>query len=594
MIESLRIENLAIVEEAELEFGPGLNVLTGETGAGKSIVLGALSLLVGARAEPGTLREGSTQGGVEALFTTEHLPDLEDALRARDLAGAIDEAAEPAAGGNGSGRSRAKPAASDAHELVVRRTLTASGRSRARVGGQLVPVSTLAELFTGRVEVSSQHSSQSLLRPETHGWLLDTAGGLLGKRAAVTTAFEAVRRLDDELERLRAEGAERERQRDFLAFQLGEIEEVGLAPGELAQLEVDHARLAHAEALRGEGATALAGLRGDEAGEGASAADAVSRAVRAIEEMAGMDPGLEEVAGRARSIGDEVFDLARELERYVDRIEADPSALERLEERIAAVERLRRKYGRSEDEIFGTRDELAGELASIEGADARIDVLASQRGERVATLTEAARKLSAGRRRAAGKLSKSVESGLRELAMSDAQFAVALDAPAQAGAWPGGVTTGPTGAESPEFRFSANKGESLRSLRKVASGGELSRVFLAIKNALRQTGGGMVLVFDEVDAGIGGRVAERVGRALAELASTHQVLCITHLPQIAAFASRHFRVEKHEQKGRTRTRIHALDDRARVEEIARMAAGEDITDATRKHARALIAAASNA
>lgn len=575
MIESLRIENLAIVEEAALEFGPGLNVLTGETGAGKSIVLGALSLLVGARAEPGALREGVAQGGVEALFRTESLPDLEAELAGRDLAAA-------------------EPNEEDAHSLVVRRTLSSTGRSRARVGGQLVPVSTLAELFTGRVEVSSQHSSQSLLRPETHGWLLDESAGLQARRAAVAEAFESLRALDEELSRLRGEAAERERQRDFVAHQLAEIDAVGLERGELAGIESEHARLAHADALRREGTAALLALRGDEAGEASSAADALVAAVRAGEEMARMDPAQGDWVARLRVVSDEIFDAARELERYVDRIEADPEALTRLDERIGAIEKLRRKYGRDEDEIFATRDTLAASLDETLGADARIESLAAGRDEHLAALASAASTLTRARRRAAKKLSAAVESGLRELAMPEAHFAVALDAPTQTSGWPEGAVAGPGGAEVPEFRFTANPGESPRSLRRVASGGELSRVFLAIKNALRRAGPGMVLVFDEVDAGVGGRVAERVGRALAELSASHQVLCITHLPQIAAFADRHFRVEKSARRGRTRTRITLLDEQARVEEIARMAAGEDVTEATRRHARALIAAASGA
>jgi DNA repair protein RecN (Recombination protein N) len=574
LIETLRIENLAIVDEAELELGPGLNVLTGETGAGKSIVLGALSLLVGARAESGTLREGATQGGVEALVRTDGVPALEAELRARDLLAA------------------AEASDADRHELVVRRTLTATGRSRARVGGQMVPVSTLAELLGERVEISSQHSSQALLRAETHGLLLDEAGGLLDARAEVAARFEAVRDLDEELERLRERAAERERARDFLAFQLAEIDEVGLEPGELATLEADHGRLAHAESLRTDGAEALAALRGDDATDGAAATDRVAAAVRVLEHMARVDPGLGELVGRLRGLDEELADVARELDRYVDRIDGDPAALARLDERIAQVERLRRKYGRDEESIFARRAELAEELAAVEGADARIGVLEGERGDRLAALDAAARKLSAGRRKAAKKLARAVEAGLRDLAMPEARFTVRLDAPAHRAGWPEGATSGPTGAEAPEFLMSANAGGSLRPLRKVASGGELSRVFLALKNALRQAGGGMVLVFDEVDAGVGGRAAERVGRALADLAAHHQVLCITHLPQIAAFASRHFRVEKSAQAGRTQARVTPLDDAARVEEIARMAGGEAITDTTRRHARALLRAAS--
>jgi DNA repair protein RecN (Recombination protein N) len=575
MIESLRIENVAVVEEAELEFGPGLNVLTGETGAGKSIVLGALSLLVGGRAARDSVREGASQGAVEALFRTEALDQLEAELSARDLR------ADAEAG-----------QAEAAHELVVRRSLAASGRSRARIGGQLVPVSTLAELFMGRVEISSQHSSQALLRPESHGRYLDAAGGLLAQRAAVRVAYEALQALDEEEATLRARADDRVRQQDFLAYQLAEIEEVGLEVGELARLEQEHGRLAHAESLVAEGGRALSALRGEDAGaESAGAADALILALRSVEAMAAHDPGLRPLQERLSGAEAELRDAAGDLERYLDGVEGDPSRLAGLEDRIGQVERLRRKYGADEAEIFAQRDALAADLAGIEGADARLDELADERRAGVAALGKVAKKLSSGRKRAARKLAGEVQEALARLAMPDARFAVEFSEPGQASQWPAGAPSGPTGAETPEFRFSANKGEAPRALQKVASGGELSRVFLALKGALRQAGANMVLVFDEVDAGIGGRAAESVGRALAELAERHQVLCITHLPQIAVFADRHFRVEKATARGRVRARIVALESDGRVEEIARMAGGEAISEATRAHARELLASA---
>ncbi len=577
MIESLRIENVAVVEEAELEFGPGLNVLTGETGAGKSIVLGALSLLVGGRATRDSVREGAEQGAVEALFRTEALAQLEDELAVRDL---------------GPGPVAAQEDPDGAHELVVRRSLTAGGRSRARIGGQLVPVSTLAELFTGQVEISSQHSSQALLRPESHGRYLDAAGGLLDQRASVRAGFEALQALDEERTRLRELAEERIRQQDFLAYQLSEIEEVGLEAGELATLEGEHGRLAHAESLRADGGQALANLRGDETGgEQAGAGDALARALRSLEAMATHDPGLAPLVERLAGADAELRDLAGDLERYLDAVESDPARLARLDDRIGQVERLRRKYGADEAEIFAHRDALAAELAGIEGADARLVELDQERSKALEGLAKAAKKLTAGRKKAGRKLAREVEQALAALAMPDARFAVEFAEPPQASQWPEGAASGPGGAEAPEFRFSANKGEPPRALQKVASGGELSRVFLALKGALRQAGANMVLVFDEVDAGIGGRAAERVGRALAELAERHQVLCITHLPQIAAFAERHFRVEKAASSGRVRARIVCLDPDERVEEIARMAGGEAISEATRAHARDLLASA---
>ena len=577
MIESLRIENVAIVEAAELEFEPGLNVLTGETGAGKSIVLGAFSLLVGGRATRDSVREGAAQASVEALFHTEGLAELEGALEALDLR-------TPSA--------EASPDVPDAHELVVRRSLAAGGRSRARMGGQLVPVSTLAEILAGQVEISSQHSSQALRRPESHGRLLDAAGGLLAQRGAVRVAFETLRALEDEGAALRAEADERVRQQDFIAYQLGEIDEVGLAEGELAELETEHGRLAHAESLASEAGQALQALRGDESSAGSSAAvDALALALRAVESMAEHDPAARPWKDRLASAEAELRDLAVDLERYLDGIEGDPARLAALEDRIGQVEGLRRKYGADEQAIFATREDLAAELARIEVADERLGKLEQEREQALGALAGAAKKLTAGRKKAARTLAKEVEGALADLAMPGARFQVAFEKPAQASQWPAGAASGPHGAESPEFLFSANKGEAPRPLQKVASGGELSRVFLALKGALRQAEANMVLVFDEVDAGIGGRAAERVGRALAQLAKRHQVLCITHLPQIAVFAQRHFRVEKSASAGRVSAQIVPLDADGRVEEIARMAGGEAISEATRAHARELLTAA---
>jgi len=560
VIETLRIENLAVVDRAQLEFGPGLNVITGETGAGKSIVLGALALLAGARASADAVRQGSDEASVEAVFRTDALPELEAELERRGLEG-------------------------DAHELVVRRTLARAGRSRAQVSGQLVPASVLSELFAGRLEVSSQHESQRLLRAEVHGELLDRSGGLLEQREAVAAGHAALRELDAEWKRLRDACQEGERRRDFLSFQIAEIDAAKLEPGEIDALRSERARLAHAEQLREEGAAALALLAGDPSrADDANAADLLAEAARRLESGARLDPGLAELAGRLASARAEVRDAALEVERYVTGVESDPARLAMLEERLHQVERLQRKYGASADEILRFRDEAAAELAAIEDADDREASIQRERESRRASLAADARTLSQARVRAARRLAGVVQGLLRELGMPEARFAVSLE-PAEP---PGDLPCGPTGRERPEFAFSASAGEPPRPLRRVASGGELSRAFLAIKNALREADAGMVLVFDEVDAGIGGGAADRVGRVLAELAVHHQILCITHLPQIAAHASRHFRVEKRSARGRARARVVPVEGAERVEEIARMAGGESVGEATRRHARDLL------
>jgi len=564
LIESLRVENIAILERADLEFGPGLNVLTGETGTGKSIVLGALALLAGGRASTESIRDGADAATVEAVFRIEGLPDLEAALEQRGLA-------------------------SDGHELIVQRSVAGSGRSRARVAGQLLPVAALAELFRGRIEISSQHDSQVLLRREMQGWLLDRSGGFLERRAAVAEGFGALQALDEELARLRAEAQERTRRQDFLSFQLREIDEAKLDPELAAELRAEHARLAHAGRLREEGALALGLLAGDPLRDDVgSAADLLSEAARRLDALERIDPALEGWGGRLLALQSEVREAALDLERYLDGIEADPRRLASIDERLHRIEQLQRKYGASVEEVLRFRDEAAAQLASIDGADEREAAIVHERQERAARLGEDARVLSEGRRRVGRRLARTAQASLRRLGMPQARFEVELEPvepPAQA-------PCGPGGNEIAEFRFSANAGEPLRSFRKVASGGELSRVFLAIKAALRESAAGMVLVFDEVDAGVGGRAADGVGRSLAELAAHHQVLCITHLPQIAAFAEVHFRVEKTERRGRTLARISRVEGAERVEEIARMAAGESVGEAALRHARDLLASRS--
>jgi DNA repair protein RecN (Recombination protein N) len=559
MIETLRIENFAIVGRAELEFGPGLNVLTGETGAGKSIVLGALALLAGGRASPDLVREGEDEAVVEAAFRVEALPDLAAELERRGLAAG--------------------------EELVVRRTIARSGRGRARIGGELVPAATLAELFEGRLEISSQHESQRLLRPGAQSRLLDAAGGLLGDRAALEAAFERLRGLDREIGALRARAEELSRREDYLKFQVKEIEEAKVEAGLFEALLAERGRLAHAGRLIGDAGLAAALLTGETGGTDAPGAlDQLADAARRVDALAALDPGLGELAERLRGARTELDDAARELARYAESIEVDPARLAEVEERLARLERLRRKYGPDEAAILRFRDAAAGELEALGGADARLGQLERERGVAHAQLAVLARRLSEARAEAAERLAREVEAQLRELAMPEGRFQVAL-VPAEATE---GMPCGPGGAESVEFLFSANAGESPQALRRVVSGGELSRVFLAVKSALRRAEAGMVLVFDEVDAGIGGRVADRVGRVLAELAGEHQVLCITHLPQIAARGSVHLRVDKRVEGERTLAAVTRLEGRARVDEIARMAGGETVGKATLRHAQDLL------
>ncbi len=568
MIELLRIENLALVESVELEFGAGLNVLTGETGAGKSIVLSALALLAGGRAGADALRSGAAEGAVEAIFRMDGHQDV-----ARDLAtrGLVAESALEA---------------EDAPELIVRRTLQPGGRGRARVGGQLVPVATLAEVFGGQLEISSQHGSQALRHAETHMLALDAYANKTSLREIVGREVARIGELDREIRALRTAEEDRARRLDFLEYQRRELEQEDLDPASIAALEAEHRRLTHAERLADDLAIVSTALSGGD-GETPAADQAVATARRALVSARRMDPDLGPLAERLEALESELQDVAVRAADYLAELEIDPGRLALVEERIARLEKLRRKYGQSALEMGAQREAIVREIEALTGADVRIRELEAERAQRVAAANESATQLSRARAQAAKKLAKAVEAELGALAMAGARFAVALE-PWTPDERSPGLETGASGRERPQFLFSANAGEEPRPIQRVASGGELSRLFLAIKNSLRRADRNMVIVFDEVDAGIGGAVAERVGRVLAELATEHQVLCITHLPQIAAFADRHFVVRKEQAGGRTRTRVARVEGEARIEELARMAGGERVTEVTRQHARSLL------
>jgi DNA repair protein RecN (Recombination protein N) len=423
-----------------------------------------------------------------------------------------------------------------------------------------------------------------LLRPEIQSRVLDEFGGLGERCARVRTGVSALRARAEEIARLRDDAEERARREDFLAFQVGEIDDARIDVDEVERISTEHGRLVHAERLRSEADGAVGRLSGDPAFEAPSATDLVGEVARVVAGLAELDPTLAALAERLRVAQTDLGDAATELERYAANVEADPARLARLEERIAQLERLRRKYGASAEEILAYRERVAQELAALGGSDDRLRKLESEREAEFARVARDATALGKARRRVGKKLAVEVEAALAELAMPAARFGVVLQ-PVEIAP---GIPCGPGGAESPEFLFSANAGESPRSLRQVASGGELSRVFLALKNVLRRADRGMVLIFDEVDAAIGGQVADRVGAALGELSVDHQVLCITHLPQIAARGQHHFRVAKFESSGRTVIAVDPLDRKQRVEEIARMAGGEVISEATRRHARSLL------
>lgn len=560
LIESLRIRNLAVVREAVVDLAPGLNVLTGETGAGKSLILGALGLLSGARASGDAVRAGTEEASVEAILSTEDTPALE-----RELLGRGFELED--------------------HSLVISRRVQKGGRSRAQIGGQWVPVSALRELFAGRLEISSQHASQALRNPEDHADFLDDFGGLGEKAKTLRESYQALRDDLETLRQLHNAAAERVRQRDFLEFQCDEIDRVDLAEGEITSLTSEQRRLAHAEELGAGLASAATALSGEER-EAPGALEAVERALAHAEPLLGLAPELDTSLERLRSIREEIADIAIDFSRAANRVEIDPAKLERVEARISDIETLRRKYGKEEDEIRAYRAQLGHELLRLGGDAEQAAALEAKCERGAARLSAIAEALREARQRKARDLETAVDAALGDLEMEGAHFAVAF----RPQTLPEGLPCGPRGLDAIEFLIASNPGEPARPLAKVASGGELSRVFLALKNArLRgDAPGDRTLIFDEVDAGIGGKAIDRVGTLLCELGTRYQVLCITHWPQIAASASVHHRVRKRRRDGRTHTVVEALTDAERVEELARMAGGAKISEATKRHARDLL------
>lgn len=544
MLAALRIESLAIVDSLEVRFDRGLNVLTGETGAGKSILIDALGLLLGGRADPGGIRAGCDEAAVEGLFVGEGLAE-----RARSLG---------------------LPAEGD--ELLVRRTICRSGRGRVHVNGALATVSLLGTLTKGLVDLSGQHEHVSLLRKERHLDLLDAFGEAQGARAAYEEAYAALSAASAELGRLQEEEDERVRRRDYLAFQLGELDELAPEPGEEARLADERRVLAGAEKIRAslDAAEALV-ASGDDA-----LLDRLGVVTKRIEEAARIDPALASLAQVASGCRAELDELARELQHRLSTLGAEPERLAIVDERLEALRHLARKHGGSVEAALDRAASMRAELDMIDRSGARLDELESAIRERRKRAFALAERLSALRRGAAVRLAGAACAELASLGLEKAVLRVEL-APAGEGAVEEeGRRLGRRGAEEAELVFCPNPGEETRPLARIASGGELSRVLLALKRALAHVDPVESYVFDEIDAGIGGATGLTVGRMLRDVAKDRQVLCVTHLPQVAAFADVHLHVSKSIAGGRTRSRVERLEDLdGRTRSLARMLAGTD-------------------
>jgi DNA repair protein RecN (Recombination protein N) len=552
----LAIKDLAIIEDTAIDFTEGLNALTGETGAGKSIIIGALELVLGDRARADAVRHGASCAEVSAQFRVP--ADGEVAARLREI-----EAVAPGDGEDGS------------LDLVVRRIVAATGRGRVYINGVLVNVGTLRQLTAGLVDISSQHEHTALLDAASHLDILDRFGDHGQSRAAFDAAYAALTAARRERDALRDQERARLEREDYVRFQLAELEKVSPRPGEDESLDAERAKLAHAEGLM-NGARQIESLL---SGRDTAVGDQLLAAIRALDRLAAVDSALEPYLGRLESARIELDDIAYEMRRYSDAVEIDPRRLEKVEERLDALKRLRRKHGLDAEGLMVLAQTLAEEARGFESledavraADATVERLALSAMERAEALSKA-------RREAACALEVLVAEQLDALAMPGARIRFRLERR---------DALGPQGLDSGEILISPNVGESEKSLAKVASGGELSRVLLALKTILGSVDNVQCAVFDEVDTGVGGAIAEVIALALKRISRHRQVIVITHLAQIAAHASHHLRVDKLTDGKRTTTRVEALDDAARAEEIARMIGGLEITRRTRDHAAELL------
>jgi DNA repair protein RecN (Recombination protein N) len=563
MLHQLTVQNVVLIERLVLELGAGFNVLTGETGAGKSMLVDALSLILGGRARPDLVRSGAREAEVEALFEID--------AGSRVLA-KLEAAGLPCD-----------------RELVVRRVVQAEGRSRAFVNGRMCTAAQLAEIAPELCDIASQHESVSLTDPSTHIGYLDAFSKLESQRDALSAEVAALGDVVRELAAVRDAERGRAEREDFLAFQLREIDELDPRVGEEGELENERGRLRHAEKL--SAVTRRASERLYEA-EGAIC-DELARLAADLEGVAAIDASLIDRARSIESARGELGDTARALARYAEGIEANPGRLAEVEDRAFRLQKLLRKHGPTTVELIAHRDSLAKELAGLAGASDRVAALTADREARLAKVATRARDLSKRRRVAAEKLADAIGRELGLLGMGRARVVVDVANHSSLGGdslCVDGARLTSSGVDRVEFLIAPNKGEDPRPLRKIASGGELSRALLALKRVLAGQGPAGLYVFDEVDAGVGGAVAEVIGRAIADIAKHRQVLCITHLPQIAAQAEAQFVVDKAEAKGRTVTSVRRLDAKERIAELARMIGGVKVGDAARRTAEEMLAA----
>lgn len=558
MLSELTITNFAIIDSLTLSFVPGFNVLTGETGAGKSIIIDAVSLLLGGRSEPGMVRAGAEAARLEGTFSlNENAREALAPILTREELLSPDD---------------------DPQTLVLAREIRREGRHVCRVNGRTVSLSILREVGQSVVDIHGQSEHLSLLRVREHLFLLDRYAGLDSQRAELAAVARELNTNRRELEELVRAEKDADRRLDMLNFQINEITAAKLKPGEDKTLLEERTRLANAEklaALADEAIRALAeGEDSGEAAQAASATDLLGHAVRAVGALAKIDSTLETHRDTAQSLAEQLAELARDLGAYREGIEFNPKRLDQVEERLEMIKQLQRKYGLTIEDILAFADQARKDLDNITHAGERIGQLRKQEDVLLRKIGKLGQALSKARREAGEKLSKGIEAELQDLRMEGARFGVDLQwEDADDGAFVNGdkrVAFDSTGIDRIEFLIAPNPGEGFKPLVKIASGGETARLMLALKGVLARADRTPTLIFDEIDQGIGGRVGTVVGRKLWGLSAAHQVLCITHLPQLAGFGDAHFKVAKRIAGDRTTTDVHQLHTGERIDEIAQM------------------------
>jgi DNA repair protein RecN (Recombination protein N) len=555
MLVSLRIRNLALIDDLTWELGPGFNTLTGETGAGKSILIDALNLLLGERADKTLIRSGAESCTVEAEL------ELKEAALLKELNAQLEESgAEPCEG----------------HALLLKRTVATSGTNRQFINGSPVPLQALKTLGDRLVDVHGPHDHQSLLANDKQAELLDAYGKLDALRGACASAHRELREVAQERAALEMSESEREQRLSLLQHQVGEIQGAKLKPGEDVQLDNDYRAASHAQNIV-EQAHIITALLSE---SDASVMTQLAQVERALNAWQRMDGSITEVEELNRQAIVQLTEMLDAVQTRAERVDLNPEQLRQLEERLNLVQSLKRKYGGSIESVVAFGEKAAAQLAALEDRGEFLAKLAQREKAARQALGDAAAKLTTARRKAAKPLAEKIAQELRGLGFKKSSFAIEITPAAQAGA---------TGADHVEFIFAPNPGEAARPLRAIASSGEMARVMLAVKTTLAEVDEVPILIFDEVDANVGGETAGQVGRKLRSLGRSHQVLCITHLPQVAAQGASHFAVEKKTRQGRTLTELTRLEGAAREQELARMLGGQ--TEASRALARSLLAEA---